>query len=67
VESVLQKWLSDFGPSTAQTYYYALQKFKKNLGIDDLGEYLESELDILADFKKFAQSLKGKPPKTIST
>ena len=67
MESVLEKWLSDFGPSTANTYFYALQKFKKNLGINDLGEYLKSKPNVLADFKTFAQSLKGKPPKTIST
>ncbi len=67
MDSVLEKWLSDFGPSTANTYFYALQKFKKNLGIDDLGEYLESKPNVLTDFKTFAQSLKGKPPKTIST
>jgi hypothetical protein len=36
------------------------KKFKKNLGIDDLGEYLKNKPNALADFKTFAQSLNAR-------
>ncbi len=67
MDSELENWLSEFSKKTAHTYKSALKKFKRNLGIEDMGVYLQGDPDVLEDFKKFANSLADSPPKTIST
>ncbi len=65
-DRALKKWLEEFnGTSTRKSYLSALRKFKNNLGIEDLGEYLQSNPDTTADIKRFIVSLNGKPAKTI--
>ena len=66
MDSELENWLGEFSKKTAHTYNSALKKFKRNLEIEDLGEYLQNDPDALEDFKKFANSLADRPPKTIS-
>lgn len=68
VNEVLDRWLNEFkSPSTKTTYRFALKKFQKTLGIDDLGAYVESKPDALNDMRKFLKALEGKPSKTIKT
>ncbi len=66
MDSELENWLGEFSKKTAHTYNSALKKFKRNLEIEDFGDYLRNEPDALEDFKKFAYSLADRPPKTIS-
>jgi integrase len=67
-DETLKKWLNEFNKETTQRVYSSsIRKFKKNLGIKDIGEYLESKPDFTADIKKFLHSLEGRPSKTISS
>jgi integrase len=68
VNEVLDKWLNEFkSPSTKTTYRFALKKFQRTLGIDDLGAYVKSKPDALNDMRRFLKALEGKPSKTIKT
>jgi len=63
---LLDKWLQEFRKETTQvTYRSALRKFKKVLGIADLGEYVKSDPDAIKDLKTFLRVLEGKPSKTV--
>jgi integrase len=67
-DQTLEKWLGEFKKeSTSRTYLFALNNFKDALGIADLGEYLESQPDVIADIRKFLASLDGRPSKTVHT
>jgi len=67
-DETLRKWLGEFSKeSTRTTYACALNMFKKNLNITDLGKYLSSSPDVVADIRSFLSSLNGKPSKTINT
>ncbi len=67
-DKTAEKWLSDFPKDTTKrTYLNALNNFKKILGIADLGEYLKSNPDATADFKRFLTAYNGKPSKTVAT
>jgi integrase len=67
-DSALKKWLGEFKKeSTAYTYLSALNNFKDALGIADLGQYLKSQPDVIADIRKFLASLDGRPSKTVHT
>lgn len=67
-DAVLEEWLQEFKKTTTQaTYRSALRMFKKKLGIKDLGEYLKSEPNVVADIRKFLGTLDGKPSKTVGT
>jgi len=63
---LLGKWMQEFRKETTQvTYRSALRKFKKALGIADLGEYVKSEPNAINDLKTFLRVLEGKPSKTV--
>ena len=65
-DATVKKWLQEFRKETTQrTYLSALRKFKKELGIADLGEYVKSEPNVVADIRKFLRALEGKPSKTV--
>lgn len=67
-DKTAEKWLSDFPKDTTKrTYLNALNNFKKILGIANLGEYLKSNPDATADFKRFLTAYNGKPSKTVAT
>ena len=67
-DETLAEWLLEFKKETTQsTYRFALKKFKEELGIEDLGEYVKSKPDVVADVRKFLAGLDGKPSKTVST
>lgn len=67
-DAALEEWLQEFKRETTQrTYLSALRKFKKMLGIEDLGEYVKNSPNVVADVRKFLASLDGKPSKTVST
>jgi len=68
VDETVAKWLKEEfkAEKTRTTYLAALRKFKKNLGIKDLGEYLKGEPDVTSDLRKFLVSLDGKPSKTVN-
>ncbi|MEJ2242329.1 MAG: hypothetical protein P8Y18_09330, partial [Candidatus Bathyarchaeota archaeon] len=52
-DPTLKKWLNEFNnKNTKRQYCSAMRLFKKNLGIDDLGTYLESKPDAEADIRK---------------
>ena len=64
-DPVLKQWLTEFtNTNTKRGYLSAVRKFKKNLGIKDLDEYLKSTPDATEDIKRFLISLNGKPSKT---
>jgi len=65
-DQILKKWIDEefVNKSTKEGYLSALRKFKKNLGIEDLGEHLKNDPDATADIKRFLISLEGKPGKT---
>ena len=66
-DQVLKDWLTEFNnKNTKQNYVAALRKFKKNLSIEDLDEYLQSNPDAAGDMRKFLISLAGRPSKTIA-
>lgn len=66
-DETLAKWLEEFKKETTRkAYTSALRKFKRELNVDDLGEYLKSKPDGVADLRKFLDSLSGKPSKTVS-
>lgn len=64
----LKNWLENSfkNQGTKRAYTAALRAFKKNLGIDDLSEYLQSGPDANNDLRRFLSSLDGRPSKTIS-
>jgi integrase len=64
----LAEWLQEFKSfNTRKVYRTGLRKFKKTLGIDDLGEYMKNNPDVTGDVRKFLLSLDGKPSRTIAT
>jgi len=66
-DGTLLKWLKTFSSTNTQSSYRnGLRKFKKNLEIADLGEYLQSNPDTTNDMRKFLASLKDRPSKTVS-
>jgi len=66
-DQILKDWLTEFNnKNTRQNYVAALRKFKKNLGIESLDEYMRNKPDATKDMKKFLQSLNGRPSKTIA-
>ena len=66
-DQVLKEWLTEFtNTNTKQGYLAAVRKFKKNLGIKSLDEYLKNSPDATEDIKRFLISLEGKPSKTIA-
>lgn len=67
-DETLTEWLSEFKKETTQrTYLSALKKFKKLLGIEDLGEYVKAGPNVVADARKFLAALDGRPSKTVGT
>lgn len=65
-DDALKQWLTEFkNKKTRQVYCSALRAFKKNLKIEDLGEYLKSEIDGSTDIKLFVSSLEGRPATTV--
>jgi len=63
---MLESWLREFRKETTQvTYRSALRKFKKVLGIEDLGEYVKSGPDAINDIRTFLRVMEGKPSKTV--
>ena len=67
-DSTLKAWLTEFNnKNTKRQYCSAMRLFKKNLGIEDLGQYLKSEPDTAVDIRKFIFSMDGKPKKSLLT
>ena len=67
-DETLRSWLTEFSnKNTRQQYCSAIRLFKKKLGIEDLGDYLESKPDPTAAIRKFVSSLQGKPKKSLLT
>lgn len=67
-DAVLEKWLEEFKrETTRKTYFFALNNFKKRLGIADLGAYVKNKPDVVADVRTFLAKLDGKPSKTVHT
>jgi integrase len=67
-DPILKEWLSEFSNrNTKRQYCSAMRLFKKNLGIEDLGEYLKTEPDTATDIRKFISSLNEKPKKSLLT
>ena len=65
-DETLKHWLTEFkNKTTRQVYCSALRVFKKNLEIEDLGEYLKSEPDGITDIRLFVSSLEGRPSTTV--
>jgi hypothetical protein len=58
-DEVLANWLEEEfkNINTKYTYLAALRLFKKNLGIDDLGNYLKDKPNVIFDLKKFLTNL----------
>ena len=66
-DQILKDWLDEFNnKNTRQNYVAALRKFKKNLGIESLDDYMENKPDAAKDMKRFLNSLNGSPSKTIA-
>ena len=66
-DPTLRKWLSEFKNEYTQgSYRTALRSFKEKLGIEDLGEYLNSNPDVVSDVRKFLAALEGRPSKTVA-
>ena len=66
-DQILKKWLLEFkNKHTRECYLSSLRKFKKNLQIESLDEYVKSSPDAMADIKRFLISLEGKPSKTVA-
>jgi len=67
-DPVLKEWLTEFSnKNTKRQYCSAIRLFKKNLGIEDLGKYLKSEPDAVADIRRFISSMDEKPKKSLLT
>ena len=67
-DQLLDKWLQEFRTkNTRKVYVSALRNFKKAIGIEDLGEYVNDSPDVATDIRKFLLSLEGRPSKTIKT
>ncbi len=65
-DKTFKKWIDGFKKQkTKSAYATGLRTFKKNLGIEDLGEYLESNPDTIEDLKKFSVSIEDKASLTI--
>ena len=65
-DQILKEWLTEFKVKhTRDCYLSSMRKFKKNLGIESLDEYLKNNPDTTADIKRFLISLEGSPSKTI--
>ena len=67
-DETLKRWLSESfkNEGTRKAYCAALRAFKKNLDIEDLGEYLKTKPDVNTDLRRFLVSMDGRPSKTIS-
>lgn len=64
----LKSWMQEFKKETTKgTYVAALRKFKKELEIKDLGEYVKNSPNVSADVRKFLASLDDRPSKTVNT
>ena len=64
-DQVLKDWMQEFtNKNTKQGYLAALRKFKKNLGIKSLDEYIKQTPNATEDIKHFLITLKDKPSKT---
>lgn len=67
-DPTLKQWLTEFNnKKTKRQYCSVIRLFKKNLGIEDLGQYLKSEPDAATDIRKFISSMEGKPKKSLLT
>ena len=67
-DQILKVWLTEFKVKhTKDCYLSSMRKFKKNLGIESLDEYVKNNPDATADLKRFLISLEGSPSKTIHT
>ncbi len=65
-DPVLKEWLTEFkSKKTQQCYLSALRKFKQNLGIESLNEYIKNTQDSTPDLKRFLISMDGSPSKSI--
>ncbi len=65
-DPVLKEWLTEFkSKKTKQCYLSALRKFKQNLGIESLNEYIKNTPDSTPDLKRFLISMDGTPSKSI--
>jgi len=66
-DPTLRKWLSEFkNKETQKSYRTGLRNFKQKLGIEDLGEYLQSKPDVASDIRRFLAALEGRPSKTVN-
>ncbi|MCK4884612.1 hypothetical protein KAS24_00950, partial [Candidatus Bathyarchaeota archaeon] len=60
-DETFKNWINGFKKQkTKNAYSTGLRTFKKNLGIEDLGEYLKGNIDAIEDLKRFSVSLEGK-------
>ncbi len=68
-DSTLKNWLeTNFkSKATRNVYTSAMRAFKRNLGINDLGDYLQGKPDVDTDLRTFLRSLDGRPSRTISS
>lgn len=65
-DETFKNWINGFKKQkTKNAYSTGLRTFKKNLGIEDLGEYLKGNIDAIEDLKRFSVSLEGKASLTI--
>ena len=65
-DQILKDWLTEFKVKhTKDCYLSSIRKFKKNLDIESLDDYVESNPDATVDIKRFLISLDGSPSKTI--
>jgi integrase len=65
-DTVVKEWLQEFRKETTQrSYLSALRKFKKELDITDLDEYVKNKPKVIADIRKFLMALEGRPSKTV--
>ena len=65
-DPVLKEWLTEFkSKKTKQCYLSALRKFKQNLGIESLNEYIKNTPDAISDLKRLFISMDETPSKSI--
>ncbi len=64
-DQILKDWMQEFtNKNTQQGYLAALRKFKKNLDIKSLDEYMQHPPNATDAIKQFLITLNGKPSKT---
>jgi len=67
-DATLKEWLQEFRKETTQgTYLSALRRFKEELSVEDLGEYVKKDPDVIGDIRRFLRSLEDRPSKTVGT